>query len=805
MMPKDFAAVLPFASTRQMLNHLLERLPCAGKGPADGNDGRCSLCYPPSLLDNLTGSSTLPPTLLHSLFLCPRAPPVELSNFILTTRSPQDANAVRDDAGASTPFAFPQWLRHEVSRRLSSWPAASASLDLGAMDETLVELAARVRGDGWEEAGAAALEHVLSSGRYTLLPLASPPPTVEQARALMALCLDPTTRPPPLALVARLIRESAHAEVILEECLCQPLEHGQTMGDPSVRMGPVGLTNLGTTCYQNALLQVLVRLPGFRAGLLNGLQRGTEAEGDDGDGDGDKARHAVRRALSAVFDMLEHSGRVAVSADAFANLVLDPESGEPVARNVQMDAAEFLHWLLDQLDEQLMRDIFGGVAATTVTPRAGSGCEHRRERREDLCVLQVECAASLSEALDRLADPEPLTGDNAVQCDECGHKVDVDKGWRLVSLGDVVIVNVKRFAFDWARMTRRKVNAAFTFQQSAELVPGTQYDLMAVTVHAGSAVSGHYYSFIREGGLDGDWFEYNDSRVTRHGPHLEDAEVVGGDGRTRSAYLLFYVKCELAGKRPAPTAVAPAVHKVNVRDRVTSVALSPEFAPLSKCPVWLFGLQARVPRRGIEELLARARVDNAGAPPAFARLCDSGSKRVRRAAARYLLSLPKLPPLELPKTFKESDELLAFAGMAGRAVEWWPRFNRTDSPVAESVIAATPGLFSWRSPIALVRHCINSRANTKEVVAHLLSPADPCFPLLPPLVAMNDDIAAWRIDHVFIAVLNFFMDPALPPSLLDYLPQLLSTLSTTDERAHRWCTAHAAQLNQICLGMKVVD
>ena len=418
-----------------------------------------------------------------------------------------------------------------------------------------------------------------------------------------------------------------------------------------------------------------------------------------------------------------------------------------------------------------------------------------------MTILSVECAGSLEEAIERLSEREEMTGENAVECEECEVKVGVERGWALRETGDIFVVAVKRFAFDWARMSRRKLNSRFTFPLSLSLLPGSPYELAAVVVHAGSATSGHYYSFIRS---NGGWIEYNDARVRWHGTTLQESEVFGGEGSTRSAYLLFYIRAGLSLAPPAAGEVPPEIAESNARDRRTTLALSAELAPLSACPRWLFGIQARVPREGIEVLLEGARLEEAGVAPAFARLTDSGSRRVRRAAARYLLRLPSLPRLQLPPVFKESDELLAFASRAGRAKDWWPRFTKTSSPIAEAVIAATPDIMAWRSPIALVRYCVNSRPRTKEVIAHLLSPADPCFALLPPLVAMRDDLAAWRVDALFTSVLNFFLDPALPPSLLDYLPLLLSTLSSTDERGRAWCVAHSTQLSQLCLGMKVI-
>lgn len=91
------------------------------------------------------------------------------------------------------------------------------------------------------------------------------------------------------------------------------------------------------------------------------------------------------------------------------------------------------------------------------------------------------------------------------------------------------------------------------------------YDLQGVVVHAGSAFTGHYYSFIQErkerhnkcsSSLDCQWFLFDDKQVTRWDLSELERDCFGGrpsqdsDGRIRptkneyerahSAYMLFY-------------------------------------------------------------------------------------------------------------------------------------------------------------------------------------------------------------------------------------------------------------------------
>ncbi len=87
------------------------------------------------------------------------------------------------------------------------------------------------------------------------------------------------------------------------------------------------------------------------------------------------------------------------------------------------------------------------------------------------------------------------------------------------------------------------------------------YKLVGIVVHSGTAVGGHYYSFIdsnrsadqKGAGPEKDrWLEFNDSVVKDFDFHRVPAECFGGavgdsslmqdagEGRSRSAYMLIY-------------------------------------------------------------------------------------------------------------------------------------------------------------------------------------------------------------------------------------------------------------------------
>jgi ubiquitin carboxyl-terminal hydrolase 34 len=82
------------------------------------------------------------------------------------------------------------------------------------------------------------------------------------------------------------------------------------------------------------------------------------------------------------------------------------------------------------------------------------------------------------------------------------------------------------------------------------------YELVGILVHAGTAESGHYYSYIRERPSQGqapNWVEFNDDTVTAFDPGCIEANCFGGPDyrgpdsagsfqfdKSYSAYMLFY-------------------------------------------------------------------------------------------------------------------------------------------------------------------------------------------------------------------------------------------------------------------------
>jgi ubiquitin carboxyl-terminal hydrolase 7 len=130
--------------------------------------------------------------------------------------------------------------------------------------------------------------------------------------------------------------------------------------------------------------------------------------------------------------------------------------------------------------------------------------------------------------------------------------------------------------------TLEKINDRFEFPHSIDLSPflaqslreirSNVYDLFGVLVHAGSVSGGHYYAFLRTS-LDPQWFEFNDTSVTRVTEEVAVSGNFGGSilqasptgyqystgNRPDSAYVLIYVRRDDAPGifEPIPDSAVP--------------------------------------------------------------------------------------------------------------------------------------------------------------------------------------------------------------------------------------------------------
>ena len=285
--------------------------------------------------------------------------------------------------------------------------------------------------------------------------------------------------------------------------------------------------------------------------------------------------------------------------------------GLPLSPHEQRDADEFLHELLQRIEEglgeahPLLDALFGGALAQQVlwTDPADGATPRKSGHLEPFRVLQLDTAgcATLEEALEGYVAGELISGYDVGAAD--GARVEARKRCCLGRLPHTLVVQMKRFEFDYDTMVKRKVfdhcavperldvapytdadaTGAAAAPASADAdapapataaaaagdgappssaPPSTRYALVGVTIHIGDADYGHYYSYIRErpgggraalsgGGGGGRWLEFNDS-VVREISAAELAAIgVGADAAALAA--------DVAAGGGTPSAATPYI------------------------------------------------------------------------------------------------------------------------------------------------------------------------------------------------------------------------------------------------------
>ncbi|KAH3764942.1 ubiquitin hydrolase [Pelomyxa schiedti] len=341
----------------------------------------------------------------------------------------------------------------------------------------------------------------------------------------------------------------------------------------------VGLSNLGATCYMNALLQQLYMHVAFRYSMLQSrLHPSTNRE------------ESVLYQIQNLFSGLQESERKFLDTRPLCNAI--KRDGSPLNTLIQMDADEFFAQLFDTLDselkkggnEDILQKYFGGTVCHQVVSKE---CPHVSEREESFFTLALELKGrgTLNESLLHYIEGDQLTGDNKYFCGTCQAKVDAVKRCCLAKLPASLVIHSKRFEYDFELMRRIKVNDLYEFPMKLDLEPYTkeglarrekgvsplsptscEYDLVGVLVHSGTAESGHYYSYIRErstpDGSNPKWLQFNDTYVEPFDISGLPRQCFGGTEtilsthpqthqqisqnvpRVYNAYMLFYDKCD---------------------------------------------------------------------------------------------------------------------------------------------------------------------------------------------------------------------------------------------------------------------
>ncbi|TVY73211.1 Ubiquitin carboxyl-terminal hydrolase [Lachnellula suecica] len=326
--------------------------------------------------------------------------------------------------------------------------------------------------------------------------------------------------------------------------------------------GYVGLRNLSNTCYLNSLFTQLFMNVSFREFMLGATVA-------------DKGSQRLLDETQTLFSHMQNTLTRFVDPTCLAASIRTYDDTN-IDVNIQMDVDEFYNLLFDRWESQMLspdakrkfKGFYGGQLVQQVKSKE---CPHISERSEQFSAIQcdIKGKSCLQESLQAYVDGEVMEGDNKYKCSTCDRHVDAVKRACLKDIPDNLIFHLKRFDFNLRTLQRSKINDHFSFPDKIDMrpfkvehlmdpsaeTPEDVFELVGVLVHAGTAESGHYYSFIRERPSTSDkdnWVEFNDDTVTAWDPGYMEAACFGGpenrgplDGsltydKSYSAYMLFY-------------------------------------------------------------------------------------------------------------------------------------------------------------------------------------------------------------------------------------------------------------------------
>ncbi|GAU19079.1 hypothetical protein TSUD_99410 [Trifolium subterraneum] len=289
---------------------------------------------------------------------------------------------------------------------------------------------------------------------------------------------------------------------------------------------PLGLRNLGNSCYLNSVLQCLT----FTPPLANFCLRSQHSSLCDSSGS------------SCPFCILEKQIFRLLRLDLTSDAPSKIQSclrifAEHFRCGRQEDAHEFLRYVIDACHNSCLRlkkirkkgggggdggasivkEIFGGALQSQVKCLC---CGYESNKVDEIMDISLDVfhSNSLRDSMQKFFQPEVLDGNNKYKCDGCKKLVAAKKQMSILQAPNILVIQLKRFEGILGGKIDKivgfeEVMVLSSFMCKTSQDPQPEYKLFGTIVHSGySPESGHYYAYIKD--AMGRWYCCDDSIVT---------------------------------------------------------------------------------------------------------------------------------------------------------------------------------------------------------------------------------------------------------------------------------------------------
>ena len=301
----------------------------------------------------------------------------------------------------------------------------------------------------------------------------------------------------------------------------------------------VGLNNHGNTCYLNSFLQSMFMTPEFRSSVLK-FNYNYNTYGPKKD--------CIPFQIQKLFARLQLKLRNAEET----NDLITSFGWTQAQASEQNDIQELYHVLFDAIsytNEKYINDLFQSILSTNIKCKECNNISSHNELYIDFS-LPIKKGKlvinSLEKSFECFFGIEELIKDNQYKCEKCNKKVDAEKYFEIKSLPKILLIALNRFEYDYNKGLKKKINTPISIPDKITKIgnlDNLNYDLYGIIIHSGSAMSGHYFSLIKNFEKEKKWYKFDDRCVFEIKDINEYKKIISGNEKNlndSTAYILLY-------------------------------------------------------------------------------------------------------------------------------------------------------------------------------------------------------------------------------------------------------------------------